>query len=106
MARGRLIWRRLAEDDLTAAYLHIGTDSPSAAERFVDALEETTHVLLDHPELGRLRAFRSPLARGIRSVPVPGFLAYLVFYRASGSDIEITRILHGARDLPRTLDET
>jgi plasmid stabilization system protein ParE len=30
---------------------------------------------------------------------------YLSFYKSSGDDIEVIRFLHGARDLPRVLDD-
>ncbi len=105
MAKGRTIWHRVAEDDLTEAFLCIGGDSPTAAERLLDSVEEATRFLVDHPNAGRLRQFRSPLARGVRSWPTPGFPNHLIFYRVSGNDIEIIRVLHGARDLPRQFDD-
>jgi len=32
---------------------------------------------------------------------VPGFESYLVFYVPSPGVVEVVRVLHGARDLPR-----
>lgn len=92
-------WRRLAERDLAEAYLFVGADSPAAAERLLDAVNEATRLLLANPGIGRLRAFQSALASGVRAWPTPGFPNYLIFYRASDHDIEIVRFLHGARDL-------
>lgn len=60
---GRVTWHRLAEDDLTAAYLHIGASSPDAAERLLDAVEHAVALLLSTPHAGRAREFRSPRAR-------------------------------------------
>ncbi len=102
---GRVIWHRLAEEDLTEAYLYIGADSPDAAERLLDAVEEAIRFLLQNPGAGGLRNFRSPRAQGIRSWGVSGFQSFLIFYRPDGDDLEVVRILHGARDLPRLLEE-
>jgi len=102
---GRVIWHRLAEEDLTEAYLYIGADSPDAAERLLDAVEEAVQFLLENPGVGRLRDFRSPRAQGVRSWVVKGFQSYLVFYRPDGDDLEVVRFLHGARDLPRLLED-
>jgi toxin ParE1/3/4 len=102
---GRVIWRRLAEEDLTDAYLHIGADSPTAADRLLEAVEEAIQVLLENPDVGRLREFRSPRAQAIRSWVVRGFESYVIFYRHDGEDIEIVRFIHGARDIPRLLED-
>jgi len=100
-----VIWSRLAEEDLTGAYLFIGGDSPAAAERLLDAVEGAVQFLLENPEAGRLRLFQSPLAGGVRSWAVKSFPAWLVLYRTTGEDLEIVRFLHGARDFPRLLED-
>ena len=41
----------------------------------------------------------------LRFFPVFGFEKYLVFYRLQGNDIEITRILHSARNIERILED-
>lgn len=104
MAR-RVSWRRLAEEDLTQAYLYIGADSPYAAERLLDAVEHAVQFLLENPAAGRVREFRSRRARGVRSWVVKGFPAYLICYRSDGSELEVVRVLHGARDLPRLFED-
>ena len=50
--------------------------------------------LTDHPRLQGVRRFR-----------VAGFPNHLIFYREIEGGIEVVRVLHGARDLPRALDE-
>ena len=95
---GRIVWHRVAEEDLTQAYLRIGADSPRAAERLLDAVEESLELLLRNPAAGRRREFLSPAAQGIRSWPVRGFRVYLLFYRTAGQGIEVVRMLHAARD--------
>jgi toxin ParE1/3/4 len=100
---GRVIWRAVAEEDLTEAYLYIGADSPEAAEQLLDAVGEAVTLLLKNPHAGSPREFRSPRAQGLRSWSPRGFPNYQIFYKVSGGDIEIVRFLHGARDLPRYL---
>ena len=102
---GRVIWRVVAEEDLTEAYLYIGDDAPEAAERMLDAVGDAVALLLENPQPGSPRDFRSPHAQGIRSWAPQGFPNYLIFYKVSGDDIEVIRFLHGARDLPHHFEQ-
>ncbi len=63
-------------------------------------------LLLEHPELGPLRAFDRRDLSGLRSLPVHGFEKHLVFYRPTKEGIEVVRVLHGARDLGTILDDS
>lgn len=54
---------------------------------------------------GRQSDFVLGRLTGIRSLPVPGFRNYLIFYRIQGDQLEIIRVLHGARDLELALEE-
>lgn len=101
---GRVIWREIAVADLTAAYLYIGADSPKNAERLLVAVEHAVSLLMENPRAGSPTRFRSTRARGVRFWPVRGFDLYLLFYRADGADIDVLRILHGARDVPREFE--
>lgn len=100
-----MIWRAVAEEDLAEAYLYIGADSPEAAERLLDAVGDAVTLLLENPQAGSPREFRSPRAQGLRAWAPRGFPNHLIFYRVNGDDIEVVRFLHGARDLPRHLEE-
>lgn len=102
---GRAIWRSVAEEDLTEAYLYIGADSPEVAERLLDAVGDAVNFLLENPLAGSPREFRSARAQGIRSWAPREFPNYLIIYRPVGGDIEVVRFLHGARDLPKYVDE-
>ncbi len=70
---GRVIWRAVAEADLTEAYLHIDADSLEAAERLIDAVGEVIGPLLENPAAGSPREFRSTRAQGARSWAPHGF---------------------------------
>jgi plasmid stabilization system protein ParE len=92
-------------EDLAEPYLYIASDSPEAAERLLDAVGDAIGLLLENPGAGSPRELRSPRAQGIRSWSPRGFPHYLIFYRVTGNDLEIVRFLHGARDLPRFLED-
>jgi toxin ParE1/3/4 len=102
---GRVLWWRLAEVDLMEAYIYIGADSPAAAERLVDAVGNTVAFLLENPGAGRVREFSSASLRRVRSWSVEGFQNYLLFYRVAGENLEVIRILHGARDIPSLMED-
>ncbi len=83
-----------AIDDLRAILEHIARDSPQAAVRVVDSLEEHCKELVRFPEMGRCR---KELADGLRSLPSG---SYMIFYRVAQGRVEVIRVLHGARDIP------
>jgi plasmid stabilization system protein ParE len=63
-------------------------------------------LLQEQSGVGRLRRFRNPVLAGLRSWPVARpFGSYLIFYRDLPDCIELFRLIHGARNLPRRLTE-
>lgn len=64
-----------------------------AADRIIDHLATTYENLAKFPEMGRRRDEIFP---GYRSLVVS---PYLVFYQIQPEEIEIIRVLHGARNL-------
>ena len=105
MTRRRVLIRPLAAEDIGQIVVTIADDQPAAAGRFVDAIERECEALRAFPRLGRARAFRSPLLASLRSRPVSGFKSWLIFYRVLPDAIDVVRVLHGARDLPRVIDD-
>ncbi|MGH9563223.1 MAG: type II toxin-antitoxin system RelE/ParE family toxin [Terracidiphilus sp.] len=103
----RKIWiRPRALQDLleTGSYLSIEAGE-SVADRFQDAVEETAQVLLGMPGMGTVCTFHHPRLKEIRRVPVTGFENWLVFYQVRNSDIDVIRVLHGARDIAAIFEE-
>jgi toxin ParE1/3/4 len=80
-------------------------DNPAAATRVVEAAYETFEMLAANPGIGKLRRFRSPRLRDIRSWRVTGFENYLIFYRRVADGIEVNHIYHGARDIETLFGE-
>ena len=84
----------LAVADIKAAWSHVAIENPAAADRLVDTLHEKEAQLTGQPRLGRERI---DLGVGIRCWPAGN---YLIFYEVSGFEIDIIRVVHGARDIP------
>ena len=74
--------------------------SPSAADKFIEALDEKVNNITEHPLLYRVYEDR-PF---FRCMPLP--YKYLLFYHVNeeASLIEIHRILHGMRNIPNILE--
>jgi toxin ParE1/3/4 len=70
------------EPELWAIWTFIARDNSDAATRVVEAAYETFAMLASAPGLGRLRKFRNPRLKGIRSWHLSGFDNHLIFFRA------------------------
>ena len=76
------------------------------AWRFFTTVDQTLLKLSRQPDLGRVRHFRNPSLRGLRSFRVePPFHRLLIFYRHSATEVVAELLMHGARDLPRRVVE-
>lgn len=85
---------------------HLAPESLDAALLFIAKLHETYAVIGAQPRVGHFRAdMRDERKHGIRCLVVNGFPNHLVFYRVNGDDIDVVRILHGARDIQLAMDE-
>lgn len=82
-----------AENDLIDIWFAIATDSPLAADCFLNAVSERILQLADFPESGPLRP---DIAAQARALTIGN---YLVLYRIAQKHIEIVRVVHGARDV-------
>jgi toxin ParE1/3/4 len=91
--------------DLLQHFVYIGERNYDAAERFLRAAREAIHDIARMPTAGGLKHFRHPELSGIRSWPIDGFKNYVIFYRETKDGIEVLRVLHGARDIERVLQE-
>lgn len=85
--------------DVDDIWLHIAADDPVAANRMVERLTAGVARLADYPESGTARP---ELGTGARSVVVG---RYLVLYRINGECVDIVRVMHGAREIVRVLED-
>lgn len=88
-----------ANADIEEIAFYIFDLNPTAANHFLDALDETCQRLAVNPEIGRRRP---ELGEGLRSFCVGN---YIIFYTISKEAIEIARVIYGGRDLPRIFNK-
>ena len=94
-----------ADADVVAQYCYIGSQRPAAAERWLEALEQSFERLAEQPLVGTDCQELAPHLGELRRWPVSGFPNYLIFYRLSADTaaLEIVRVFHGARELEECL---
>lgn len=91
----RIKWLDIAVDDLEEIADYISQDNPEAARRIVKRLWSAVNSLADQPEIGRPGRVHGTRELVVANTPI------VVPYRVVGSEIEILRVLHGARDWPK-----
>lgn len=89
----KVIHSQQARLDLIEIWSYIAEDSPNAADKLLDAIDETCTLLGENPKLGQARP---DISAAMRYFPVKN---YLILYQEQASSIEIVRVLHGSRDL-------
>lgn len=97
--------RELAAHDAEEAVdFYRSEDGPDLAVRFAESLERAYDHLGDQPAPGSPRYGHELDLPGVRTWPVRPF-PHLVFYLEREEQIDIWRVLHGNRDIPRRLRE-
>lgn len=86
-----------ARQDLIDIWLWIAAENPTAADRFLDSIDEKLQLLAASPRLGPLRP---DFAKGVRIFPVR---RYLVLYRENREGIEVVCIVHAMRQIKQAL---
>jgi toxin ParE1/3/4 len=81
--------------DLAAITDYIAADNLTAALGFYDEVDRLLIMIAQYPEMGEAVDHLSP---GLRRFTLGN---YLLFYRRVGDEIELIRVLHGARDIDR-----
>lgn len=97
----RFVLTPAARADLTEIFDYISRDNPNAARRVLDELRGAMLKLAEMPEMGH---YRSDLAdEPLRFWPV---YSYLIIYRPEERPLQVVRVLHGARDIRKLLEES
>jgi toxin ParE1/3/4 len=92
-----------AAEDALAIDSYLATHNPSAADRFSGNLQQTLELQASIPTPGTPWLSDNPALANLRWTRVKGFRKYLVFLRMIGTDMQVVRILHSARDLEALL---
>ncbi|MYI83230.1 MAG: type II toxin-antitoxin system RelE/ParE family toxin [Chloroflexi bacterium] len=100
-----VVLRQQAQRDVAEAVEHhLAEASAAVASAFIAALEDAFRRVGEHPASGSPRYAAELNLPGLRSWIVTGF-PYLIFYVEREADIDVWRVLHGARDVPAWLRE-
>jgi toxin ParE1/3/4 len=86
-----------SRDDLSEIWDYIADDNITAADRTVDRLIAACQKFAHTPEVGRSR---EEFRHGLRSFAVGN---HVIFYRIWPEQVDILRILHGARNIEELL---
>lgn len=89
----RIIRAPAAQADAIEIWAYIAEDNEPAADRLLARFDQAIQKISLQPHIGKSA---DEIAPGIRFLPLG---SYLIFYRVAGDEIEIARILHGARDI-------
>lgn len=91
----RVRWLRKALRNLDEEATYIAADDPAAARQVVSRIFEAIEQLDEHPATGRpgrVPGTREFVVRNTR---------YIVPYRVRGDAVEILRVFHASRRLPK-----
>jgi toxin ParE1/3/4 len=80
-----------ADADIEDIATYIAQDSPNAAIRWVDEIEANLISIGEMPGIGVLR---DDIRADLRTSALGN---YIIVYREVDSDVEVVRVLHGAR---------
>ena len=92
---GRVRFTRRARADLLDIWTHVAARDPVRADDVLDRIEAGCRTLQDHPRFGRARP---DIGEGARMLVVGRWLA---LYRLMEDDVQVVRVVDGARDLVR-----
>jgi toxin ParE1/3/4 len=101
----RILKREPARRDLIELYVwYAESATVDIADRFLRSVESTLNQMSAHPEIGARLQFDDRRLRGLRRWPVDGFRSILLFYLPLPNGVDLVRVIHGKRDIPRALD--
>ena len=75
-----------------------------AANRSLDAVDESIEAICQMPHIGAPKPLKNPVLAGLRSWAVRGFEDILIFYVVQPDVLRVVRVLHGRRDITRILE--
>jgi antitoxin ParD1/3/4/toxin ParE1/3/4 len=90
-----------AKADLQTIWSYISRDSPSAADDVEEAILSACRLLARNPAMGHVR--KDLTKRTLRFWTLASYRKYIIVYDPETKPLKIIRILHGSRNLTRTL---
>ena len=100
MSRKPAVLRERARHDIDEAVGNtVAEAGPAVALEFIEAVENAHRHIGEQPASGSPRYAHELDLPGVHCWPVRKF-PYLIFYVEGESEIDVWRVLHGARDIP------
>jgi toxin ParE1/3/4 len=99
-----VVRRAKVDDDIRQAIGYYQENAPEYTERLIDAIEETFRHISQNPGIGSPRYAHELDLPGLRFWICNRF-PYLVFYVERSDVIDVWRLLHGSRDIPKSLQQ-
>ena len=100
-----VVLRKRAQRDVEEAIEHyLAATGPAVALAFIDAVEDTRRRIGEQPATGSPRHAHELDIPGLRFRPVERF-PYLVFHVEREAELDVWRVLHGAREIPAWMRE-
>ncbi len=95
----KIRWLDIALQDLNESTEYISRYNKTAAKKLAIRIWNAVRMLSSYPEIGRLGRIT-----GTRELVVSG-TSFIVAYRQKSSEIQILRVLHGARKWPEKFNK-
>ena len=92
-----------AEEDIFSIWSYIASDSVEAADRVESEIYSACRFLANHPLAGHVRPDLT--GHPVRFWALPRYTNYLIVYDPNTTPLRILRILHGALDAERELND-
>ena len=100
-----VVLRERARRDIDEAVeRYLAEAGPAVALAFIDALEDTFRAIGERPGAGSPRYAHELDIAGLRSRRA-GRFPYPIFHVEAETEIDVWRVLHGARDIPERMRE-
>ncbi len=100
-----VVLRELAQNDINDAIDHYLTEAgPAVTLSFIDALDDVLCETGMRPKGGSPRYAQELDIPGLRFRTI-GRFPYLIFYIEKEAEVDVWRVLHGARDIPARMFE-
>jgi toxin ParE1/3/4 len=92
----RIRWLNIALNDLDKSIEYLAQRNINAANKLAERIWNSVELLLNNPKIGRPGRIL-----GTRELVISG-TSYIIPYRIKDDEIQILRVLHGARKWPIT----
>ena len=80
-------------------YAYIARENPRAARDVINRILEVAEFVAAHPGAGH-----ATIVRGVRAIPANPY-PYVVYFRRTGDEVRLLRVLHAARQRPALQEE-